>query len=144
MASNFICNYNNLMTKRLVICQVNVVLVSLCGHFVAVLFCGRSLDVYVAAADRRLLHHSTPVCSRPRHRYRTEVSAACCPLVSHFEYIDCRAYLGMSQYVLNAVPLPVGGSGPHRIGPTCFIGPTKSTQSCIPPGRLIEYQLRLG
>ena len=29
------------MTKRLFICQVNVVLVSLCGRFVAVLVCGR-------------------------------------------------------------------------------------------------------
>ena len=29
------------MTKRLFICYVNVVLASLCGHFVAVLVCGR-------------------------------------------------------------------------------------------------------
>ena len=29
------------MTKRLFICYVNVVLVSLCGRFVAVLVCGR-------------------------------------------------------------------------------------------------------
>jgi len=33
--------YKNLMTKRLFICYVNVVLVSLCGRFVAVLVCGR-------------------------------------------------------------------------------------------------------
>ena len=30
------------MTTRLFICYVNVVLVSLCGRFVAVLVCGRS------------------------------------------------------------------------------------------------------
>ena len=64
------------MTKRLFICYVNVVLVSLCGRFVAVLVCGRfGLWPFWMYAHTYLLYKSLFTEKRQQHKKITAIQA---------------------------------------------------------------------